>query len=76
MDEQRLLNDNAYNHPVEVRMRADAEATLKRPIEWKGPVTDNRAAQNAEAGKQGVNATVISKAYDRNPGLLKASFTC
>lgn len=73
LDEQRLLNDNAYNHPVEARMRADAEATLGRPIEWKGPVTANRAAQNAEAGSQGVNATTITKAYDRNPGLLGSS---
>lgn len=71
LEEQRILNERAYNHPVESRMRADAEATVGRPIEWRGPVTPSRAAANKDAKAKGVNATTITKSYDQNPGLLK-----
>jgi hypothetical protein len=71
LEEQRVLNERAYNHPVETRMRADAEQVVGRPIEWRGPVTPSRAASNKEAKSKGVNATTITKTYDRNPGLLK-----
>jgi len=73
LDEQQLLNERAYNHPVETRMRADAEATVGKPIEWRGPVTADRAATNATAKGMGLNATTITQAYDRNPGLLKTN---
>ena len=73
LEEQRVLNEKAYNHPVEARMRADAESTLGRTIEWRGPVTDARALSNKDAKSKGVNATTITQAYDRSPGLLKTN---
>ena len=73
LDEQRLLNERAYSHPVESRMRADAEATVGKPIEWRGPVTGDRAATNKDAKSKGLNATTITRSYDRNPGLLKTN---
>lgn len=69
LDEQRLLNDRAYNHPTEALMRQRVEQELGKPVQWQGPVTPERVATNAEAKARGINATTITKAFDNNPGL-------
>ena len=74
LDEQRLLNERAYSHPFEQHTRNLIEQNVG-PVEWRGPVTPNRAPVKAEAKAQGINATVISKSIDRNPGLIASNLT-
>jgi hypothetical protein len=74
LDEQRLLNERAYSHPMETHMRGLVEQQVG-PVEWRGPVTPNRAALNTQAKSQGVNATVITKSLDRAPGLVRSGLT-
>lgn len=71
LDEQRLLNDRAYNHQTETLMRQRVEQELGKPVQWQGPVTPERAVTNAEAKARGINATTITKAFDNNPGLQR-----
>ena len=74
LDEQRLLNERAYTHPLETHMRGLAESQVG-PVEWRGPVTSNRAQLNSTAKAKGVNATVIAKSLDRSPGLVETNLT-
>jgi hypothetical protein len=72
LDEQRTLNERAYNHPTEALMRQRAQEAFGGEIKWdaKG---DKAAlvAQNAQAKAKGINATTISKNLDRFPGMQK-----
>jgi hypothetical protein len=74
LDEQRLLNERAYTHPVETHMRGLVEKQVG-PVQWRGPVNPNRATLNTQARDKGVNATVITKSIDRSPKLLNSGLT-
>jgi hypothetical protein len=74
LDEQRLLNERAYSHPMEKHMRGLVEKQVG-PVEWRGPVTPNRAALNSKAKGMGVNATVITKSLDKAPKLMQSGLT-
>jgi hypothetical protein len=73
LDEQILLNERAYNHPFETKMRQQAEQIMGRPLTWRG--SSNNKVQRDEAKLKGINATTITKSYDRSPGLAKTNFT-
>jgi hypothetical protein len=60
--EQRELNERARNHPAEVKMRAEAEAQLGRPIVWDGGDQATIKQQQADAKAVGFNATTTAKA--------------
>lgn len=70
LDEQRVLNEAAYSHPVEKQMRAVAENLLGKPITWMGGAEEELKAQRAEAKAQGINATTISKGFSKYPQLM------
>ncbi len=70
LDEQIQLNTAAYNHPTEVAMRAAVEGEMG-PIQWQKKPGESQTEQNSAAKAKGINATVISKTFDRNPGLIE-----
>jgi len=72
LDEQRVLNEAAYSHPVEQQMRAAAERLLGKPITWMGGETPDVQAQNKEAKALGFNATTVSKGFSRYPALMES----
>jgi hypothetical protein len=72
LDEQIALNTAAYNHPVEQQMRAVAERLVGKPIKWMGGEGADIQSQNKAAKAMGINATTISKAYSRYPGLMES----
>jgi len=72
LDEQRVLNEAAYSHPVEQQMRAAAERLLGKPVTWMGGKTPDVQAQNKEAKALGVNATTVSKGFSRYPTLMES----
>jgi hypothetical protein len=72
LDEQRALNEAAYGHPTEQAMRAAVEREMGKPITWSASGAGNLAEQNAAAKAMGINATVISKAFDKYPQLIES----
>jgi hypothetical protein len=72
LDEQRALNEAAYGHPTEQAMRAAVEREMGKPITWSASGAGNLAEQNVAAKAMGINATVISKAFDKYPQLIES----
>jgi hypothetical protein len=70
LDEQIALNTAAYSHPVEQQMRAVAERLIGKPITWMGGEATDVQAQNKAAKAMGINATTISKGFNRYPSLM------
>jgi hypothetical protein len=70
LDEQRTLNERAYNHPTEQLMRQRASEAFGAPLVWDAKGDPKAlATQNANAKAKGINATTISKNLDRYPDM-------
>jgi hypothetical protein len=70
LEEQRQLNDAAWNHPTEQLMRQRAAEAYGGEIEWKiRPSNGSLKFQRETARAKGINATTISKSFDQFPGL-------
>jgi len=61
--QQRAVNAKAYNHPLEQKMRSEAEARLGKPIVWNGGNKDELKVQNKAAYDLGINATALTEGY-------------
>jgi hypothetical protein len=71
LDEQIALNTAAFEHPTERLMRQRASEAMGAELTMGGSDFETLKQQREAAKAMGVNATTMSKAYDRYPGLVE-----